>query len=109
MAEFTKGKWIWDGCKHSMQINSDSKPSVYIASVYYCSASEDEDFANARLIAAAPEMYNKLYDAFQFMKAKSCCDGDEFDSHAKSILKLLNRIDGKTSKGGEIECRDLKI
>ena len=47
------------------------------------------------LIAAAPEMYDELYDALQLLKGKSSWDGDEFSKQAKSIQDLLERIDGK--------------
>ena len=91
MTEFTKGKWRVIsrlGGMYQVFSANDLSDYEYIADCFHSEP-------NARLIAAAPDMYNKLYDAFQLMKAKSCCEGDVFDSQAKSILKLLNRIHGK--------------
>ena len=51
--------------------------------------------AAMRLIEAAPDMYDELYDALQLIKGKSSYEGDEFDVQAKSIRELLNRILGK--------------
>ena len=104
MSEFTKGKW------EAERVNSPYIIwRVTDSSRYNSVATGIYKEADARLIAAAPEMYDELYEALQLIKGKSCYEGDEFDVQAKSIRELFNRIDGKTSKGEESECRDLKI
>ena len=57
--------------------------------------------ANARLIAAAPEMYELLRECMKKIYS--------FDDTYRRIEQLLERINGDTLKGGESECRDLKI
>ena len=51
--------------------------------------------ANARLIAAAPEMYDELYEILQFMRGKTLWERDEYALYEKDIEELLERIDGK--------------
>ena len=52
--------------------------------------------ANAKLIAAAPEMYDELYEILQFIRYKTTLLGShEYARWAKDIEELLARIDGK--------------
>ena len=60
----------------------------------------DETDANGRLIAAAPEMYEELYEALQLIRGHSSYKGDEFDQQARSIQALLARIDGEEANHG---------
>ena len=102
MRKFTPGKWKIDmssfvsyDCPHTFIYPEDLKvrqidEDVHIALV---NCNYDEWAANARLIAAAPEMYGELYEALQLCEGKSSYDGDEFASQAKSIRELLARID----------------
>ena len=89
MSEFTKGKWTAEAVYGDHWVVFDFDNERTIADCFSC-----ED--NARLIAAALEMYNELYEVLQLMKGKSNYEGDEFDSQAKSILELFNRIDEGT-------------
>ena len=91
MSAFTKGNWYVDNTRviHS---DDDYRSIAYLISD---GATKDIDDANARLIAAAPEMYDELYEALQLIKGKSAYDGDEYSWQAKSIQELLERIDGK--------------
>ena len=59
---------------------------------------QEED---AKLIAAAPEMYDELYEVLQLMKGKSSYDEDEFGVEARYIEELLARIDGKQVNSDE--------
>ena len=77
MSKYTRGKWIRN-----------------VADILCCE-DEDEKKANERLIAAAPEMYEQLYEALQLCEGKSSYDGDEFCEQAKNIRELLERIDGE--------------
>ena len=99
MTEFTKGKWTADVMGEYVFAHGFDMMICQMRGWAYLKAqglSDNEAIevqkANARLIAAAPEMYDELYDAFQFMKAKSCCEGDVFAQQAKSILELMQRI-----------------
>ncbi len=65
--------------------------NYYILSVR---CSEEEMEKTKRLIAAAPEMYEELYEVLQLLKGKTSWDGDEFAWYAKDVAELLARIDG---------------
>lgn len=108
MSEFTKGKWevgqLLDGSNQWVIITNRDTPDEHIAAViqgcYKVVAPMqlepllEQTVANARLIAAAPEMYDELYEALQLLKGKSLYNGDEFSQQAESIQELLARIDG---------------
>lgn len=86
MSKFTGGKW----------------EVVVIYGDHYVIFSNDEvvadcfgSNANGRLIAAAPEMYDELYEVLQLLQGKSSYDGDEYSQHAEDIRELLACIDGK--------------
>ena len=112
MSNFTKGTWntdwkiLDDGIIRIRSIdNSLREPrSEVIADVYACSLSlepTDEGLANVRLLTAAPEMYDELYEVLQLMKGKSSYDEDEFGVEARYIEELLARIDGKQVNSDE--------
>ena len=86
MSKFTQGNWyVEDGYIFA-------ETGEYIASVAsVCDYTTDD--ANARLIAAAPEMYDELYEVLQLLKGLKSYDDDMFDVHAKSIKELFKRID----------------
>ena len=89
MSKFTKGEWSCDQLPHDKNDRSIpiTTPMAFIAKVLLRhDVSEME--ANARLIAAAPEMY-KLLTAVANYKPDIIWD---VVSHAK---ELLLRIDGK--------------
>ena len=96
MTEFTKGKWevVQGAGVDELDILSGDAPlHNHICVLFgYPTSRRNEQKVNARLIAAAPDMYYELYDAFQLMKAKSCYEGDVFAQKAKSILELMQRI-----------------
>ena len=88
MSNFTPGKWkYWKYKKYPCWYIGQELEDTYLAQTY----SE----ANARLIAAAPEMYDELYEALQLCAGHSSYEGDDFDEQAKSIRELLARIDGE--------------
>ena len=94
MSNFTKGKWAWDmllpnPVDRSIPITSPAKVIAHVVRTL-----DYETEANARLIAAAPEMYEELYKAMLLFKGISYCEGDMFDEQAVSIQELLARIDG---------------
>lgn len=80
MPEFSKGMWRYDNIL-GLFINSENNNTI----------------ANARLIAAAPEMYELLTSFVQ---------QETYDSFVTAILRnkaeeLLARIHGDNMKGGE--------
>ena len=105
MPEFTKGKWVWD--EDTGYINSKRGNEEFIVA-YVTSAANNFDNGcspklvaeletNARLIAAAPEMYELLRLAAQSLRHHS-----DYDYKiAYSINELLARIDGEKVKGDE--------
>ena len=90
MPDFTKGKWVDSTCG-TIRIeddNGESKCSICECFVDEPYIDEHQAQANARLIAAAPDMYNFLLIAAE----------DRFvDRFAMMHMacKLLDRIDGK--------------
>lgn len=100
MSKFTPGPWKYSDDSHI------SIPSTLLATTardWYRIYNRKQkigvglipDEANARLIAAAPEMYDELYEILQFMQGKTVWERDEYARYAKDIEELLARIDGK--------------
>ena len=103
MSEFTKGKWeagidpiaviphVYVWTKLKQQKNKPAK----IAVMHRCPYIKDkEQLANARLIAAAPEMYELLIFAMASLR-----DGDiPAQRVADRIEELLVRIDGEEAE-----------
>lgn len=86
MPKFTQGDWT---VKHG-EIKCGNH---YIAFLFEYTLEETK--ANGRLIAAAPEMYEELYEVLQLLKGKTSWEGDEFAWYAQDIAELLARIDGQ--------------
>ena len=84
MSEFTKGKWIID--RDGSAIFSDSE-DCYVAELSPAN-SDEQVAANARLIAAAPEMY-------ELLKSLSYRTSGMEEHEVLRIRELLARIDGK--------------
>ena len=61
---------------------------------------KDETEANARLIAAAPEMYQLLTDCIDFLNDCGDCSSKGYQIRLKTE-DLLKCIDGNNSEGGE--------
>ena len=102
MPEFTKGKWVWD--EDTGYINSKRGNEEFIVA-YVTSAANNFDNGcspklvaeletNARLIAAAPEMYHMLSKILDDTQNGQFADEN-------GIIALLNRIDGEKVKGDE--------
>ena len=85
MSEFTKGKWIID--RDGSAIFSDSE-DCYVAELSPAN-SDEQVAANARLIAAAPEMYELLKIWVQVQAQPTLRNAKD------AARKLLDRIDGK--------------
>jgi len=86
MSEFTKGKWEYkqgDGNYWTIQ-------SVKTEQVGDCI-----NEANARLIAAAPEMYEILDGLIYKLKANGADEREEIDEVIQEMESLLARIDGE--------------
>ena len=90
MSKFTKGKWIID--RDGSAIFSDSE-DCYVAELSPAN-SDEQVAANARLIAAAPEMYELL---------KKILDDTQNGQFAREDLlkELLARIDGEEVRNNE--------
>jgi len=93
MPAFTKGKWI-DCGDYTIGVEDENG---YIK--YYICECESVDFhitdeevrANARLIAAAPDMYNFLVNLYGMI-------------HIPGVKALLDRIDGKEDNSHETDA-----
>ena len=91
MSNFTGTEWICEkNGNGDFFIDSSRGESI---GILYNDVPEVE--ANARLIAAAPEMYDELYEILQFMRGKTLWERDEYALYEKDIEELLERIDGK--------------
>ena len=90
MSKFTKGKWIID--RDGSAIFSDSE-DCYVAELSPAN-SDEQVAANARLIVAAPEMYELL---------KKILDDTQNGQFAREDLlkELLARIDGEEVRNNE--------
>jgi len=86
MAEFTKGEWT--ATSSDGQVGVINKQCLYrIADCRKSGLSDEENSANAHLIAAAPEMYEALKYARRFLNPK--------DQDVDFIDKALNKAEGK--------------
>ena len=85
MSKFTKGKWIID--RDGSAIFSDSE-DCYVAELSPAN-SDEQVAANARLIAAASEMYELLKIWVQIQVQPTLMNAKD------TARKLLDRIDGK--------------
>ena len=100
MTEFTKGKWTADDMGEYVFAHSFDMMICQMHGWAYLNAqglSSDEAIdvqkANARLIAAAPEMYELLRECMNKIHS--------FDETYRLIENLIERIDGDNLKGGE--------
>ena len=98
MSKFTQGEWEWDkeNCLvfTTMYSEDGSSERYYVADFEMDYAiSREEREANARLIAAAPEMYELLKSLVNTLLAHS------YSSYSQDkvirIANLLARIDGE--------------
>jgi len=118
MSEFTKGEWIIlpeEDDKEYIRIRGTVLGGRYkIANVIdlkdhhddskWCEIERKESMANARLIAAAPELYNMLTDVFNALEqSPEYCLGDVKDTPDRqgwwirdemlyNISKVLNKV-----------------
>ena len=109
MTEFTKGKWTADDMGEYVFAHGYDMMICQMRGWGYLKAQGLSDYeaievqkANARLIAAAPEMFELL---------KVCAKTETPSTYIQAFLnlkdkarELLERIDGETSKGSETEC-----
>ena len=84
MSKFTKGKWEVEHGAFDPEIICENK---YLAFIYNLEHLEETE-ANARLIAAAPEMYEWLKTITKIFEGGNVIN-------VKGIQELLKRIDGK--------------
>ena len=102
MNEFTKGEWVADDMGEYVFAHGFNMMICQIRGWAYLKAqglSSDEAIdvqkANARLIAAAPEMYELLKIWVQVGAQPTLRNAQD------KARELLERIDGNTLKGGE--------
>ena len=101
MSEFTRGSWF--------SVRTETKAGKHRRTRIYCgvrredgtlktiatlSGTAAETKADARLITAAPEMYDLLYEALQELKGYDPI-GNGVSTVYPEIEELLARIDGK--------------
>ena len=91
MSKFTKGKW---SVEYGIDIKSDIRKDAYIAQLFFLGERFEEQAANGRLIAAAPEMYEELIFAMAALRDGDVCD----KKRADKIEELLARIDGDSQE-----------
>ena len=97
MSNFTKGKWVYD---EPFGVIFSYETCAVIANVQgagtgSCFCSTQEGQANARLIAAAPEMYELMKVWVQVQAQPTLRNAQD------KARELLERIDGNTLKGGD--------
>ena len=84
--KFTEGKWALDGDGTGIYSLTED---CYVVDNLAPANSDEQVEANARLIAAAPEMYELL--KFYIYK----CEHEEYTPIYKEAVELFNRIDGE--------------
>ena len=101
MSEFTKGKWNADDMGEYVFAHGFDMMICQMRGWAYLKAqglSSDEAIdvqkANARLIAAAPDMYEELIFAMAALRDGDVCD----KKRADKIEALLARIDGDSQE-----------
>lgn len=95
MANFTPGPWQIEGPNlsyarevYTLYTGTEVMPK-WFADIQFLHKESAEGEANARLIAAAPDMYDMLYVLLNFAEYKDC------SSHMpRRIQEILNKIDG---------------
>ena len=99
MSEFTQGKWyvIQGAGIDELDVISEDKRNICCL-FSYSVFRWDEQKANARLIAAAPDMYELLYEALQELKGYDPI-GNGISTIYPDIEELLARIDGDIQEG----------
>ena len=92
MRKFTKGKWevCVDG---SIDVFDESGKLVSTYSDVIGRKSDEQLMADARLIAAAPEMYGLIVDALRMCKGR-----EVYASLYEQALGLITRIDRTEEK-----------
>ena len=89
--KFTRGKWFVENYYDVFSDNGHE--DVYIGAL--SGASYDEVKANARAIAAVPEMYRVLEELIPILESNNRL---AISAMVHSIEKLLARIDGTEAK-----------
>ena len=100
MSEFIQGEWVYD---EPLGVIFSERTNAVIANVSgagtgSCFCLMPEGQANARLIAAAPEMYRLLALFTGAGTSTELIGDDQFDDLLLAVdagRKLLSRIDGK--------------
>jgi hypothetical protein len=97
MSNFTKGPWKIES--HSCIVNLESKTIVDIAKVFraYDGPLEREGFANAHLIASAPEMHEFIVTVLRVIKERPKEDWAECNLHiliAEKAERILAKAEG---------------
>lgn len=89
--KFTKGEWVVVSGDNELSI--DSEYGAYICDIKSNNLSFDQDKANARLISAAPDMY-------EFIKSLTLRQSfNEWDEHkARQALELLTKARGESNE-----------
>lgn len=105
MSKFTKGKWTADDMGEYIFAHEFNMMICQMRGWAYLKAqglSDDEAIdvqkANARLIAAAPDMFELLYEALQELKGYDPI-GNGISTIYPDIEELLARIDGDIQEG----------
>lgn len=85
MSKFTEGEWEYDKEYIFLPNGKWYQPNGFVY--------DEEEQANARLIAAAPEMYELLESIVSLLSVHSYSQGE-----AVKIHQLLARIDGEEAE-----------
>lgn len=91
MSKHTQGQWFADGCTVNTKLDSG-----FIAEICKTGSADhpnaDQQMANAKLIAAAPELYAALSDARIALSLAAAQLGEPFQTEAEKARAALSKF-----------------
>jgi len=88
MNKHTQGQWRCDASKIRTSIEANG---IHIAMVSWGNIPQEEHFANARLIAAAPELLDLVEEALILIEGRPEHACERFEAKAKEMIERVKK------------------